>query len=68
MVTVKNTSADEFSETEAIRELGGVESAVVYQKASAKRVIIETEISEEMKSFGGFSHAPDRAVPRTDDG
>jgi putative ABC transport system permease protein len=68
MAVVKNTSADEFSETEAIRKLGGVESAVVYQKASAKRIVTEAEMSEEMKSFGGFSHAPDGAALRMDDG
>lgn len=48
---------DTFAETEAIQGLPGVESAVVYQKAAAKRMIAEEEISEEMKAFGGFSHA-----------
>jgi hypothetical protein len=32
-----------------LRELNGVESAVVYQRAAAKRVITEKGMSEEMK-------------------
>lgn len=59
MVTVKDTDVDAFEETEKIQELAGVESAIVYQKAAAKRIILEDEMSEEMKAFGGFSHAAD---------
>ena len=58
MVTVKDADADVFGETDRIREINGLESAIVYQKAMAKRIIAEEEMSEEMRSFGGFSHAP----------
>ncbi|MBD5474665.1 MAG: ABC transporter permease [Lachnospiraceae bacterium] len=68
MVTVKNTDADLFDKTEAIQELTGVESAIVYQKAAAKRIITEEEMSEDMKSFGGFSHASDHYVTKVNDG
>lgn len=57
MVTVRDAQVDAFGETAAIREIAGVESAIVYQRAAAKRVITVEEMSEEMKSFGGFSHA-----------
>lgn len=68
MVTVKNTDADLFDKTEAIQELTGVESAIIYQKAAAKRIITENEMSEDMKSFGGFSHASDHYVTKVNDG
>lgn len=68
MVTVKDTDVEVFEQTEAVQGLDGVESAVVYQKASAKRIVTEEEMSEEMKSFGGFSHASDSYVTRVDGG
>ena len=68
MVTVKDTSVDEFEETDRIRGLDDVESAVVYQKAAAKRLIPEEEMSEDMKSFGGFSGAPASYVTQADGG
>ena len=68
MVTIKDAEADSFDETEQIQGLSGVESAVVYQKAAAKRIITEEEMSEEMKSFGGFSHASGNYVKTTDGG
>lgn len=68
MVTVKDTEVDLFGKTEAVQELTGVESAVIYQKAAAKRIITEEEISEDMKSFGGFSHASDHYVTKDSGG
>lgn len=65
MVTVKDADVDTFKETTAIQELAGIQSAIVYQKAEAKRIITEDERSEEMKSFGGFSHAADKDVVKT---
>lgn len=57
MITIKDTDADSFTETEKIQALSGVRSATVYQKAMASTTITENEMSDEMKSFGGFSHA-----------
>ena len=68
MVTVKNAEADSFGETEQIQGIPEVKSAVVYQKAAAKRIITEEEMSEEMKAFGGFSHASGNYVTVTDGG
>lgn len=68
MVTVKSAEADSFEELTKIQELSGVESAAMYQKAAAKRVITEEEISENMKSFGGFSHASESYVTQADGG
>lgn len=68
MVTVKDAEADSFEETERIQELSGVESAIVYQKTMAKRIIAEEEISEDMKAFGGFSHASGNYVTKADGG
>lgn len=68
MVTVKNTDVDTFKEIEEIQGFGGIGSAVAYQKATAKRIITEEEISEEMKSFGGFSQASANYVTKVDNG
>ncbi len=68
MTTVKDTDADRFAETAAVRELDGVESAIVYQKAFAKRLLREEELSEEMQSFGGLAGAPADYVVQTDGG
>ncbi len=68
MVTVKDADVDTFEEMERIQGINGLENAVIYQKAMAKRMITGEEISEEMKSFGGFSHAPGNYVTQTDGG
>lgn len=63
MITIKDTDVDSFTETEKIQALPGVRSATVYQKAMASTTITEDEMSDEMKSFGDFSHASgDEAV------
>ena len=68
MATVKDTDADNFEETASIQKLEGIKSAIVYQKASAKRIITEDEMSEDMKSFGGFAQAPANYVSQVDGG
>ncbi len=68
MVTVKDTDVDNFAETTAVQALDGIKSAIVYQKASAKRIIAEEEMTEDMKSLGGFSGAPESYVTQVDGG
>ena len=68
MATVKDADVDAFEETDRIQGMNGLESAIVYQKAIAKRIIAEEEMSEDMKSFGGFSHASGNYVTQADDG
>ncbi len=68
MVTVKDTDVDTFKETQKIQEIPEIRSAIVYQKAVAKRIIAEDEISENMKSFGGFAAAGDNYVKEMDGG
>lgn len=68
MVTVRDAQADAFTETGRIKELPGVKSAIVYQKAAAKRIVTEEEMSEDMKSFGGFSHASGNEAVHTEEG
>ena len=68
MVTVRDADVDAFEETEAVRGLTGVESAIVYQKAKAKRIVTEEEMSPDMQAFGGFSHASDSHVTAVDGG
>lgn len=68
MVTVEDAGADIFEETKAVRNLAGVKDAAAYQKASAKRIITEEEMSEDMKAFGGFSHASGEFVTKVDSG
>lgn len=60
--------ADDFEDAEDVQRLAEVESAIVYQKAAAKRMITEEEVSEEMKAFGGFTHASGNYVTQTDGG
>ena len=62
MVSVKDTDIESFSKIEEIQGLPEVRSAIVYQRAMAKTVVTEDEMSEDMKSFGGFSHASDSYV------
>ncbi len=68
MTTVKDTDVDIFEETTAVQALDSIKSAIVYQKASAKRIIAEEEMTEDMKSFGGFSGAPANYVSQVDGG
>ena len=68
MVTVKDTDVDSFREAQKLQAISGIRSAIVYQKAMAKRIIAEDEISEDMKSFGGFAVAGDKYVRKTDGG
>ena len=68
MVTVKDTGADAFGETEKLRKIPGVENVIVYQKAMAKRVITAEEMSEEMRVKGGFSHDSGKYVTQVDGG
>ena len=68
MATVKDTDVDNFEETKAVQALDGIKSVIVYQKASAKRIISEEEMTEEMKSFGGFAQAPANYVSQVDGG
>ena len=57
MVTMKDTEIDEVEETEALQGLFGVRSGVVYQKAMAKRIISEEELSQELRAIGGLQNA-----------
>ena len=68
MVTVKDTDVDSFRETQKMQEIPEIRSAIVYQRAVAKRIVAEDEISEDMKSFGGFAAAGDNYVRETDGG
>lgn len=64
MVTVKNTGIGAFGEKERLREIAGVENVTVYQKAQAKSLITEKNLSEEMRANGGFSHDAGKYVTR----
>lgn len=68
MVEVKDADVENFAQIREIQGLSEVESAAVYQKAAAKTVVLEEEISEEMKVFGGFSHASVQQAVKTDVG
>ena len=57
MVTVKNTEIDTFDMTDVLQGLPGVQNGVVYQKAVAKCILTENEISEELRATGGFGNA-----------
>lgn len=65
MVTLKDTEVDDFEDAEDVQRLDEVESAITYQKAAAKRMITEEEMSEEMKAFGGFTYTSGNYVTQT---
>lgn len=68
MAEVKDTEIDAFDETDALQTISGVRGSVVYQKAAAKRVVAETELSEEMRAAGGLENAPAEYVSRVPEG
>ena len=68
MAEVRDTEIDVFDETDALQMLSGVRSSVVYQKAAAKRVVAETELSEEMRAAGGLENAPAEYVSHVPEG
>lgn len=55
MATVEGVDVDAFAGAERIRELPGVRSAIAYQRAAAKRIVAGDELSDEVKSAGGFA-------------
>lgn len=54
MVTVKDTGIENIEQAGEIRELQGVQSSIMYQKATAVCTIPETDISEEVNALGGL--------------
>lgn len=68
MLTVKDAEIDSFAGTKELSALPGIRSAIVYQKAIARRIITEEEMSEEMKLAGGFSHASEEQAKKVDGG
>ena len=71
MVTVKNTdiaALEESGAVEALQDIDGVQSSVMYQKAAAKRLVSQDEISGEMQEIGGFENAPSTYVSALGDG
>lgn len=68
MVTVKDTEIDTFGETAEIQQLSNVKNAIIYQKAMAQTLLAEDDLSEEMKSFGSFSHASANDAVKTGTG
>ena len=68
MVTVKDTNIEEFERTDTVQALPGVRDALVYQKASAKRILTEEELSGEFLEAGGFADAPGAYVLEMDGG
>ena len=59
MVSVKNTSIRDFQETQQLQSLSGIGSCIVYQRAEAKRLITQKELSRELSAAGGLAAAPD---------
>lgn len=67
-VTVKDTEVDSVEQLSEIRSLSGVERVIGYQKAAAKSMIGEEDLSEELKAMGGLEGAEESSVQRTEDG
>lgn len=68
MVTVKDTQAEDFGEADRLRDLTGVRSAVVYQKAAAKRLLSGEELSDALLAEGGLGGAPAEYVAELSEG
>ncbi len=68
MAEIKDTEIDAFEETDALQTLSGVRGSVVYQKAAAKRIVTEMELSEEMWAAGGLENAPAEYVSHVPEG
>lgn len=64
MITVKDTGIGGFGEAEKLREIPGVKDVIVYQKAQAKSLLSEENLSGEMSANGGFSHDNGKYVER----
>lgn len=62
MITVKNTALDSFEDTEELQSISGVESCVVYQKATAGRIITEEELSDDVSAADWLPDAPEAYV------
>lgn len=67
-VTVKDTEVDSVEQLSEIRSLSGVERVIGYQKAAAKSMIGEEDLSEELKALGGLEGAEESSAQRTEDG
>lgn len=68
MVTAKDTPIEAFDKAEEIRNISDVRNVIVYQKEAARTLITDDEMSEEMKALGGFRHAEESSVKRTEHG
>lgn len=68
MVTVKATQIGAFDKTEELKALPDARNVIVYQKTAARTLITEDEMSDEMKALGGFRHAEESFVSRTEHG
>ena len=68
MAVAKNTDIGELESTEALQSLPDVRDVMVYQKASAKRLVTEEELSHEFLEAGGFEGASERYVMETEAG
>lgn len=68
MVTVKDTEIEAFGQSDVLQKLPGVQSGVVYQKATAKRILTKEDISEELQAIGGFGNALPEYVSSTSGG
>lgn len=68
MVTVKDREIDVFRKAEKLKEVSGVQSSTVYQKAAAKRMVLEEELSEAFLGLGGMENAAETYVASFDGG
>lgn len=55
MATVKDTHIEDFSMTEELQRIPGVDSSVVYQKAKAVCILPRKEQSQELLALGSLS-------------
>lgn len=54
MITLKDTELSDFGLTDGLRDISGIQDAVVYQKAEAMTFLPEGSQSDELSSLGGL--------------
>lgn len=65
MITLKNTEISDFSLTDELQNISGIQEATVYQKSEAMTLLPEGSQSDELSSLGGLEAVA--GMPKADE-
>lgn len=68
MLTVKDAGGDIFEKAARLKELPGIRSSIMYQKAQTERLVTRSQLSDRMKELGSLEQAPSQYVTATEGG